>query len=115
MNSSVRCSHILQKHINSRNPVDSYRNVRITRTPDQAIENIMQIRKEILEKGLKSFGLYAQKYSECRSAAQGGDLGQFGRNEMQKPFEDAAFELKVGEMSEPVVTDSGVHILFRTA
>jgi NIMA-interacting peptidyl-prolyl cis-trans isomerase 1 len=34
---------------------------------------------------------------------------------MQKPFEDAAFSLKVGGMSEPVWTDSGVHIILRTA
>lgn len=34
--------------------------------------------------------------------------------QMQKPFEDAAFKLNVGEMSEPVWTDSGVHIILRT-
>ena len=34
---------------------------------------------------------------------------------MQKPFEDAGFSMKVGELSGPVWTDSGVHIILRTA
>jgi NIMA-interacting peptidyl-prolyl cis-trans isomerase 1 len=33
---------------------------------------------------------------------------------MQKPFEDATFQLKVGELSGPVFTDSGVHLILRT-
>lgn len=61
-----------------------------------------------------SFGELASKYSDCSSAKRGGDLGPFGRGAMQKPFEDAAFALKVGELSEPVFTDSGVHIIIRT-
>lgn len=38
---------------------------------------------------------------------------KFGRRSMQKPFEDAAFALDVGEMSEVVDTDSGLHIIYR--
>jgi NIMA-interacting peptidyl-prolyl cis-trans isomerase 1 len=60
--------------------------------------------------GEASFAELASKYSDCSSAKKGGDLGSFGRGAMQKPFEDAAFSLKVGGMSEPVWTDSGVHI-----
>lgn len=37
------------------------------------------------------------------------------RGQMQKPFEDATFSLAVGELSQPVFTDSGVHIILRTA
>ena len=64
--------------------------------------------------GEATFEELASKYSDCSSAKKGGDLGPFGRGQMQKPFEDASFALKVGDMSETVVTDSGVHIILRT-
>lgn len=115
MENKVRCSHILQKHTKSRNPNDSYRNKKITRSPEEALEAINKIRAELIEKGLFNFGKYAQEYSECRSAGNNGDLGEFRRGEMQKPFEDAAFGLKVEELSEVVSTDSGYHIILRTA
>lgn len=48
-----------------------------------------------------------------RSHKEGGDLGRFGRGKMQPPFERAAFALAVGELSEPVTSDSGVHLILR--
>ena len=51
----------------------------------------------------------------CSCIQRGGDLGEFGRGQMQKPFEDATYALQVGEMSGVVDTDSGVHIILRTA
>lgn len=55
----------------------------------------------------------AKTYSDCSSAKRGGDLGPFSRGQMQKPFEDVAFSLKVGEISDITETDSGLHIIER--
>ena len=72
----------------------------------------MDIRQQLVNGA--NFDEIARSVSECRSAAKGGDLGSFSRGQMQKPFEDATFALGVGELSQPVVTDSGVHLIVRT-
>lgn len=71
--------------------------------------------REQLISGKATFEDLASKFSDCSSAKRGGDLGLFGRGAMQKPFEDASFALKVGDLSKPVFTDSGVHLIIRTA
>jgi parvulin-like peptidyl-prolyl isomerase len=77
----VRAYHILQKHVGSRNPTDSYRNKQITRSLQEARTNIDNFRKQILSnpKPEEAFMEIAKKYSECRSAGENGDLGRFGR------------------------------------
>ena len=70
--------------------------------------------REQIVKGEAKFEDLASQYSDCSSAKRGGDLGPFGRGQMQKPFEEATYALEVGELSEPVITDSGVHIIKRT-
>jgi peptidyl-prolyl cis-trans isomerase C len=59
----------------------------------------------------KDFAVLAKARSLDNSAADGGSLGTFGRGEMIPAFEEAAFALKVGEVSSPVRTEFGYHII----
>lgn len=90
MAQSIRASHIL------------------VRTEDEA-KNLYE---EI--KAGKSFADVAAMESLCPSGANGGDLGFFTKGQMVKPFEDAAFALAKGELSQPVQTQFGWHLILLT-
>ncbi len=71
---------------------------------------------EILEKikNGEKFGKLAKELSiDSGSAKRDGSLGYFGRGVMVKPFEEAAFKLQKGEISQPVKTEFGYHIIKR--
>ena len=89
MSAKVHCAHILVK------------------TETEA-KNV----KVRLEKGEK-FGAVAQQVSRCSSAKKGGDLGTLTRGKTVKEFENAAFKLQKGEISSPVKTQFGYHIIKR--
>ncbi|KAM9311139.1 peptidyl-prolyl cis-trans isomerase NIMA-interacting 1 [Gastrophryne carolinensis] len=108
----VRCSHLLVKHNQSRRP-SSWRQENITRSKEEALELINGYIQKI-KSGDEDFETLASQFSDCSSAKAGGDLGAFARGAMQKPFEEASFALRPGEMSGPVFTDSGIHIILRT-
>jgi peptidyl-prolyl cis-trans isomerase C len=62
------------------------------------------------------FAAYAKEYSTCPSKKEGGDLSFFPRvGAMVEPFAKAAFELKVGDMSDVVATEFGYHVVLVTA
>ncbi len=73
-------------------------------------EEAANIRSEI-ESGSITFAEAAKKYSSCPSKENGGELGTFGRGQMVKEFEDAAFSMNVGELSAPVQTQFGYHLI----
>jgi len=87
---SIRASHILVKKYS----------------------NAEQLLNEL--RGGADFKQLAQKHSDCPSGKKGGDLGKFGRGRMVKEFEQAAFSLAKGELSEIVKTQFGYHIIKRT-
>lgn len=70
-----------------------------------------QIRAEVA-KNPNAFAELAKKHSQDPgSAAKGGDLGSFTRGSMVKAFDDAVFTMKVGEISQPVESDFGFHVI----
>ncbi|KAM3968796.1 peptidyl-prolyl cis-trans isomerase NIMA-interacting 1 [Aphomia sociella] len=109
----VRCSHLLVKHVDSRRP-SSWREENVTRTKEEALELLKEYRQKIVNKE-STIQQLAKNYSDCSSAKRDGDLGRFKKGHMQKPFEDAAFKLRVGQLSQPVETSSGYHVILRTA
>ncbi len=106
--SQVGARHILIMHNESMQKPES-----ITRTRAEARARAQGILLEI--RGGAPFEEMVKKYTdEPGGADRGGDLGVFDRATMVKPFADAAFALKVGEVSEVIETKYGYHIIKRT-
>jgi peptidyl-prolyl cis-trans isomerase SurA len=100
MKTDVRASHILVKLAPDALPKDTI----------EAYNKITKIREEILKGG--DFGAIAKTKSDDPSAKENsGDLGYFTALQMVYPFESAAFNTKVGEISQPVRTRFGYHII----
>ena len=90
MVNKIKCSHILVKK------------------QSEAIEILDKI------KNGEKFGKMARQFStDSGSAKRDGSLGYFGRGKMVKEFENAAFTLQAGQISEPIKTQYGYHIIKR--
>lgn len=106
MTDQVRASHILLMY-------DGSARSSATRSRDEAMAEIQALAERI--GGGEDFAELAAEMSDCPSGKRGGDLGTFGRGQMVREFEEAAFGLGVGETSEVVETDFGYHLIRRTA
>ncbi|MBT3329507.1 MAG: peptidylprolyl isomerase [Nitrosopumilus sp.] len=89
MSNKIKCAHILIEK------------------QSQALQLLEEIKKG------KKFGTVAKEVSTCPSGKKEGDLGYFTKGQMVKEFEDVAFRLQIGEISEPVKTEFGYHIIKR--
>ena len=98
MSDKIRAAHILRS-TDGREKAD-------------VLKEVEDLKTEI--DGGADFGELAIANSDCPSGSRGGDLGPFGRGMMVPEFEEAAFGLDVGEVSGPVETDFGYHLVQRT-
>jgi peptidyl-prolyl cis-trans isomerase D len=92
------------------------RHILIKVDPQADEKNVEQARQKALEilklaREGRDFAELAKQYSEGPTAANGGDLGVFRKDAMVKPFADQAFMMKAGDISEPVQTRFGWHII----
>ena len=90
-------------------------------TPINVCASHILVKDDILAQKLKleiksyeDFEQLAKIYSECPSSARGGYLGCFGRKQMVKEFEKAAFDGNIGEVIGPVKTQFGYHLIWVT-
>ena len=105
MADQINASHILLMYAGSERSS-------ATRTKEEAQSQIAEIAQQL--EGGGDFAALARSHSDCGSAQAGGDLGGFGRGQMVKAFEEAAFGLNVGDTSGVVETPFGFHIIRRT-
>jgi len=104
---TVQARHILVKFKGS--PVPT-REGKPELTEEQALAKAQEIRKQLLA-GSEFAALAKAESDDAGSGANGGELGSFGHGQMVPPFEEAAFKLPVDQVSEPIKTQFGYHLI----
>lgn len=106
----VKASHIMKMV-----PADSLDAIKKAQI-DSIASELAKAQRENVQSTKEIFAEVAKRESDDRgSSARGGELGWFGKGMMVKPFEDAAFSMKAGEVSAPVRSQYGWHILYKEA
>ncbi len=106
----VKASHIMKMV-----PADSLDAIKKAQI-DSIASELAKAQKDNVQSTKEIFAEVAKRESDDRgSSARGGELGWFGKGMMVKPFEDAAFSMKAGEISAPVRSQYGWHILYKEA
>lgn len=105
-------------HIFYKKNIDLFKNVEMIRAshiltkPDEGIIKAQELRDQI--NSPEDFYQVAEKCSECPSGCQAGNLGYIIKGKMVPEFEEVAFKMKVNEISQPVKTKHGYHIIMVT-
>ena len=100
---TVTASHILLKTIDDEgNELSDDKKKEAKKKAEEALDKV---------KNGEDFAEVAKEYSQDSSASNGGELGTFGRGKMVKEFENAAFSMKAGDISDIVETEYGYHII----
>lgn len=89
---SVRCMKAAALHI-------------LVKTEKEALAILEQLNKG------KNFAALAKRHSTCPSGKRGGDLGEFRRGQMVKPFDDVVFKKELLKVHGPVKTKFGYHLI----
>lgn len=103
----VHTRHVLIRYSGARNA-----SADITRTQEEAQARASEIREMAMAEGA-DFESLAREHSDDSSAERGGDLGSIGRGIFAPPYENAAFQLGAGDISDVVETDFGYHVIQR--